>query len=99
MFSVNIFLRVYIQHLWNMYAFLWWGGVYICIKEKHTTYAQLLFEITQEEHQHSWSQENLDEVYTELDKNGFQLDKMNNVVKYSLNYKLSQDPIIRIILF
>ncbi len=49
------------------------------------TYAQLLFKITQEEHQHSWSQENLNKVYAKLDKNGFQSDKINNTVKHSLN--------------
>ena len=44
-FSVNTFLKVYTQHLWNIYALLWRGGVYICIKEKCTTYTQLLFKI------------------------------------------------------
>jgi len=33
-----------------MYTFLQQGGVYIRIKEKRTTYAQLLFKITQEEY-------------------------------------------------
>ena len=70
-FSVNTFLRVHKLHLYKMYAFLRRGGVYIRTKEKRTTYAQLLFELTQEERQYSWTQENLLEVYEELDRNGF----------------------------
>ena len=44
-FSVDMFLRVYTQYFQNMYTFLQQGGVYVRIKEKYTTYAQLLFEI------------------------------------------------------
>ena len=55
---------------------------------------QLLSELTQEEHQHFWTQENLDKVYNELDGNGFQSNKMNNALKRGLNYKASQDPTI-----
>ena len=94
-FSVNTFLRVHKLHLYKMYAFLRRGGVYIRTKEKRTTYAQLLFELTQEERQYSWTQENLLEVYEELDRNGFQSDKMNNAVRYGLNYKIPQDPRVR----
>ena len=49
-FSVDIFLKVPIQHLRSIYTFLRHGGVYVRIKEKRTIYAQLLFELTQEEH-------------------------------------------------
>ena len=87
------------QHLRSIYTFLRHGGVYVRTKEKRTTYAQLLFELTQEEYQHSWTQENLDEVYDELDGNGFQLNKMNNALKRGLNYKVLQDLIVCITLF
>ena len=87
-FSINTFLRVHTQHLRNIYALLRRGGVYVRTKEKRTTYAQLLFEITQEGQQHSWTQENLDEVYAELNGNGFQSNKMNNALKHGLNYKV-----------
>ena len=49
-FSVNIFSKVPMQHLQSIYTFLRHGGVYVRTKEKRTTYAQLLFELTQEEH-------------------------------------------------
>ena len=64
-----------------MYAFLRQGGVYVCIKEKCIIYMQLLFKITQEEQQHTWTQENLNKVYTKLNRNKFQLNRINNVVK------------------
>ena len=80
-FSVDMFSKVHTLHLRKMYAFLRRGGVYVRTKEKRTTYAQLLFELTQEEYQYSWTQENLLEVYEKLDRNGFQSDKINNVVK------------------
>ena len=98
-FSVDIFLRVHAQHLQSIYAFLRRGGVYMHTKQKRTTYAQLLFKLIQEEHQYSWTQENLDEVYIELNEIGFQSNKMNNTLKHSLNYKVSQDPTVRITLF
>ena len=71
-----------------MYTFLRHGGVYVHTKEKRITYAQLLFKLTQEKHQHSWTQENLDKVYIELNKNRFQSNKINNALKHSLNYKI-----------
>ena len=37
-FNIDILLKVYIKHLWNMYTFLQQGGVYIYIKEKHIIY-------------------------------------------------------------
>ena len=95
MFSVDTFLRVHAQHLQSMYTFLRRGGVYVRTKQKRTTYAQLLFELIQEERQYSWTQENLDEVYIELNGNGFQSNKMNNALKHGLNYKVSQDPMVR----
>ena len=45
-FSVNIFLKVPMQHLRSIYTFLRHGGVYIRTKEKRITYAQLLFKLT-----------------------------------------------------
>ena len=54
-FSVDTLSKVHIKHLRNIYTFLRRGGVYVRTKEKRTTYAQLLFEITQEEHQHLWT--------------------------------------------
>jgi hypothetical protein len=41
----------------------------------------------------------LNEVYNKLNKNGFQSNKINNIIKYSLNYKLPQDLTVYIILF
>jgi hypothetical protein len=94
-FDVATFLRVHAQHLRSMYDFLRRGGVYIRAKEKRVTYAQLLFEITQEERQHPWTQEELEEVYVELGGNEFQSNKMNNAIKRGLNYKVTQDPTVR----
>src|ERR1700722_11064267 len=45
-FSINIFLKVPIQHLQSIYTFLRYRGVYIHTKEKRTTYVQLLFKLT-----------------------------------------------------
>ena len=70
-FSVDIFLKVHAQHLRSIYTFLRRGGVYVRTKQKRTTYAQLLFELIQEERQYSWTQENLEEVYNKLNGTGF----------------------------
>ena len=98
-FSVDTLSKVHIKHLRNIYTFLRRGGVYVRTKEKRTTYAQLLFEITQEEHQHLWTQENIKEVHNELDGNGFQSNKINNALKYGLNYNILQDPMAITLLF
>jgi hypothetical protein len=71
-----------------MYNFLRQGGVYIHAKDKRATYAQLLFELTQEEQQHVWTQEELDEVYTKLNGDEFQSNKINNTIKRGLHYKI-----------
>ena len=94
-FAVNTFSRIHAQHLRSMYTFLRRGGVYVRTKEKRITYAILLHEVAQEERQHPWTQENLDEVYAELDGDGFQSNRMNNAIKRGLDYKLSQDPTLR----
>src|ERR1700693_2889015 len=82
-----------------MYNFLRRGGVYIRPKDKRVTYAQLLFELTREEQQHVWTQEELDEVYADLDGNEFKSNRMNNAIKRGLNYKVTQDPTVRTIPF
>ena len=94
-----MFLRIHRKHLQSIYAFLRQGGVYVCTKEKCIIYAQLLFEITQEEQQHSWTQENLNKVYIKLNRNRFQLNKINNALKHGLNYKVLQDLTVYITLF
>ncbi len=98
-FDVNTFSRIHAQRLKSMYNFLRRGGVYVRPKDKRVTYAQLLFELTQEEQQHVWTQEELDEVYTDLDGNEFKSNRMNNAIKRGLNYKVTQDPTVRTIPF
>ena len=41
----------------------------------------------------------MDKVYNKLDRNGFQLNKINNALKRGLNYRVLQDPIVRTTLF
>ena len=50
-----------------------------------------MFKITQEKYQYLWTQENIKEVYNKLNGNGFQLNKINNALKYGLNYNILQD--------
>jgi hypothetical protein len=87
-FDANMFSKIHAQRLRNMYNFLRRGGVYVRTKDKRVTYAQLLSELTQEEQQHIWTQEELDEVYAELDGNEFQSNKLNNAIKRGLHYKI-----------
>jgi hypothetical protein len=93
-FDTDKFKRVSTKQLKELYHLLRQRGVYAYPKEKRYTYAHLLASVVQEEEFHTWTQEEVDEVYIETNGD-VKSNRLKIYTKHGVGYKPSNDPRVR----
>jgi hypothetical protein len=93
-FDTDKFKRVSTKQLKELYYLLLQRGVYAYPKEKRYIYAYLLASIVQEEEFYTWTQEEVDEVYIDTNRD-IKSNRLKIYAKHSIGYKPSNDPLVR----
>src|SRR3984885_5120448 len=93
-FDTDKFKRASTKQLKELYHLLRQRGVYAYPKEKRYTYAHLLASVVQKEEFHTWTQEEVDEVYIETNGD-VKSNRLKIYTKHGVGYKPSNDPRVR----
>ena len=68
--------------------------MYVYPKERHYTYAQLLAGVVQEEEFHTWTQEEVDKVYNNTNRD-VRSNCLKIYTKHSVGYKSLNNPLVQ----
>ena len=81
------------RQLRELYYLLHKRGVYVYPKERHYTYTQLLAGVVQEEEFYTWTQEEVDEVYNNTNRD-VRFNCLKIYTKHSVGYKSLNNPLV-----